>query len=61
MAAIRGWPRSLPADDGSGHRAQPIGFLIAPADRPPVCRYGAHVTDQWPVDGRLLPARVHIT
>jgi hypothetical protein len=52
-AAIRGWSRSLPADDGSGHLGRPADFLIAPDGRLLACRYGAHANDQWSVDDLL--------
>lgn len=56
-AAIRGWRRSLPADDGSGHLGQPADFLIAPDGRLVACHYGAHANDQWSVDDVLRLAR----
>lgn len=52
-AAIRGWNRSLPADDGSGHLMQPADFLIAPDGRLLACQYGTHANDQWSVDELL--------
>jgi peroxiredoxin len=61
MAVIRGWSRSLPADDGSGHLGRPADFLIAPDGRLLACRYGAHANDQWSVDDLLRLARVHST
>ena len=61
MAVIRGWSRSLPADDGSGHLGQPADFLIAPDGRLLACRYGKHANDQWSVDDLLGMVRVHST
>jgi hypothetical protein len=61
MAAIQGWTRSLPADDGSGHLGQPADFLITLDGRLLACRYGAHANEQWSVDDLLRLARVHAT
>lgn len=60
VAAMRGWTRSLPADDGSGHLGQPADFLIAPDGRLLASHYGSHANDQWSVDELLRLVRVHV-
>jgi peroxiredoxin len=59
LAAMRGWTRSLPADDGSGHLGQPADFLIEPGGRLLACHNGAHANDQWSVDDLLRLVKAH--